>query len=148
MEDKCDTAIKIALEKGPKRVRIASREELKIEVNKYKNMSLRLMEELKRNGIKSGGGKTLNKLESRETGLREEKEAKEFGAQDHLDAMSEGGRSMDFGGSIAASDADPTQEIERLKDQIVRNNMDLKDNETIEDIKVQVYSRDKTIDLQ
>lgn len=33
MEDKCDLAIKRALEKGPKRVRIASREELKMEIN-------------------------------------------------------------------------------------------------------------------
>jgi hypothetical protein len=36
-------------------VRIASREELKIEINKYKNVSLRLMEEIKRNGIKPPG---------------------------------------------------------------------------------------------
>ena len=48
-EDKCDRAIKEALERGPKRVRIASREELKIEINKYKNISMRLMEEMKRN---------------------------------------------------------------------------------------------------
>lgn len=42
-EDKCDLAIKRALEKGPKRVRIASREELKMEINSYKNVSLRLV---------------------------------------------------------------------------------------------------------
>lgn len=42
-EDKCDLAIKRALEKGPKRVRIASREELKMEINSYKNVSLRLL---------------------------------------------------------------------------------------------------------
>ena len=35
-EDKCNKAIKDAMDKGPARVRIASREELKIEVNKYK----------------------------------------------------------------------------------------------------------------
>eukprot|EP00351_Strombidinopsis_sp_SopsisLIS2011_P000357 CAMPEP_0116878190 /NCGR_PEP_ID=MMETSP0463-20121206/9915_1 /TAXON_ID=181622 /ORGANISM="Strombidinopsis sp, Strain SopsisLIS2011" /LENGTH=110 /DNA_ID=CAMNT_0004526113 /DNA_START=48 /DNA_END=380 /DNA_ORIENTATION=+ len=110
MEDSCDSAIKMALEKGPKRVRIASREELKIEINKYKNMSLRLMDELKKNGIKSGtaGPKLQAKLDSRETGLREEAEAKDTGALDHLDAMSMGGRSMDLGASIANSDIDPT----------------------------------------
>ena len=48
-EDTCDQAIRDALEKGPKRVRIASREELKMEINKYKNISTRLMDEMKRN---------------------------------------------------------------------------------------------------
>jgi hypothetical protein len=37
------------------RVRIASREELKIEVNKFKNISLRLVEELKKSGVKPPG---------------------------------------------------------------------------------------------
>ncbi len=46
-EDKCDLAIKNELMKGPKRIRIASREELKIEIKKYKNMALRLLEILK-----------------------------------------------------------------------------------------------------
>ena len=51
-EDKCDVAIKNELEKGPKRIRVASREELKMDINKYKNMTLRLLEELKKHGIK------------------------------------------------------------------------------------------------
>jgi len=38
-EDRCDAAIKVEFERGPKRVRIASREELKIEINKYKTIS-------------------------------------------------------------------------------------------------------------
>jgi hypothetical protein len=42
--------------KGPKRVRIASREELKIEIRKYKNMSLRLLEILKANKITAPSG--------------------------------------------------------------------------------------------
>jgi len=50
-EDKCDQAIKQELQKGPKRVRIASREELKMEIKKYKNMALRLLDILKQNGI-------------------------------------------------------------------------------------------------
>ena len=33
-EDSCDQAIRAELEKGPKRVRIASREELKIEIKR------------------------------------------------------------------------------------------------------------------
>jgi hypothetical protein len=51
-EDKCDQAIKNELEKGPKRIRVASREELKIDINKYKNMAFKLLEILKENGIK------------------------------------------------------------------------------------------------
>jgi hypothetical protein len=46
-EDKCDMAIKNELQKGPKRIRIASREEMKMEIKKYKNMALRLLEILK-----------------------------------------------------------------------------------------------------
>ena len=46
-EDKCDQAIKMELEKGPKRIRVASREELKMDINRYKNMTLRLLEILK-----------------------------------------------------------------------------------------------------
>jgi len=52
MEDRCDSAIKKAMEKGPKRVRIASREELKMEINKHKSISLQLMQKLKTGGIK------------------------------------------------------------------------------------------------
>jgi hypothetical protein len=47
--DKCDLVIKQALEKGPKRVRIASREELKMEINSLKNVTLRLTQILKTN---------------------------------------------------------------------------------------------------
>ena len=45
-EDKANLAIKRALEKGPLRVRVMSREELKIEVKKYKNISLKIMKEM------------------------------------------------------------------------------------------------------
>ena len=51
-EDNCNKAIMDAMNSGPKRVRIASREELKIEVNKYKNHYLRLMAEMKKQGMK------------------------------------------------------------------------------------------------
>ena len=46
-EGKCDLAIKNELQRGPKRIRIASREEMKMEIKKYKNMALRLLEILK-----------------------------------------------------------------------------------------------------
>lgn len=71
-EDRCDQAIREELEKGPKRVRIASREELKMDINKYKNISLRLMEEMKRNSVKIPNYAGKANLSDRETGLRVE----------------------------------------------------------------------------
>ena len=73
-EDRCDAAIKAEFEKGPKRVRIASREELKMEINKYKNISLRLMEEMKRNSIKIPNYAGRSNVNQPETGLRVEAE--------------------------------------------------------------------------
>lgn len=54
-EDKCNLAIKQELEKGPARVRVLSREELKIEVKKYKNISLKCIKEMQRLGGKVPG---------------------------------------------------------------------------------------------
>ena len=45
-------AIKKELEKGPARIRVLSREELKIEIKKYKNISLKIIKEFKRTGGK------------------------------------------------------------------------------------------------
>jgi hypothetical protein len=70
-EDACDRAITEALAKGPKRVRVASREELKMEIKKYKNMSLRLLEILKNNGIKAPTGIKVD--QNAGTGLTEDK---------------------------------------------------------------------------
>jgi hypothetical protein len=49
-EDRCNLAIKRELEKGPARIRVLSREELKIEAKKYKDLSLRLAKELQKSG--------------------------------------------------------------------------------------------------
>ena len=92
-EDKCDQAIAAAFAKGPKKVRIASREEMKIEINKYKNISLRLMDEMKRGGLKAPGYAAKAKLSEPETGLREEAEPNgegDSGALGHLEAESVG----------------------------------------------------------
>lgn len=42
-EDKCNLAIKRELEKGPARVRVKSREELKIDIQKYKSISIKII---------------------------------------------------------------------------------------------------------
>lgn len=71
-EDRCDVAIKNELEKGPKRIRVASREELKMDINKYKNMTLRLLDELKKHGIKSPAGIKVDMTAG--TGLKEKEQ--------------------------------------------------------------------------
>ena len=94
-------------------MRIASREELKIEINKYKNISLRLMAEMKRHGLNAPGYAEKAKLAEPETGLREEAEAKgegEAGALGHLEAESAGAGHLDMGGdgmSVASGEASP-----------------------------------------
>ena len=165
-EDRCDAAIAQAFNSGPKRVRIAAREELKIEVNKYKNISLRLMDEIKRHGLKAPGYAAKANLSEPETGLREEAEQKPGlgtgGALDHLEVESAGVSHMDVGGdgmSVASGEATPDQllaEKHRLEDVVVKLNIEAKDKnekilellENIEDLKIQVYSRDKSVELQ
>ena len=72
-EDACDSKIREFLEKsGPKQIRIASREELKMEINKYKNISMRLMTEMKRNNLKVPSYAGKANLNQPEDGLREE----------------------------------------------------------------------------
>jgi len=85
-EDVSDKAIVAELKKGPSRVRIASREEMKMDINKYKQISLRLMEEFKAKGLKPGSYATKAgpKLAERETGLRPD-ETVEDGALAHLE---------------------------------------------------------------
>ena len=51
-EDKCNMAIKNELEKGPARVRVKSREELKMDVQKYKQISLKIIKDYQRMGQK------------------------------------------------------------------------------------------------
>jgi hypothetical protein len=65
-EDGADRAIKAELAKGPKRVRIASREELKMDINKYKDISLRLMNEMKKKNIKIPSYAGKAKLDEKE----------------------------------------------------------------------------------
>ena len=166
-EDRCDQAIKEAFERGPKRVRIASREELKIEINKYKAIAQRLMGEMKRNNLKVPTFRGAN-VSERESGLREEAEEGHAvgtgGAQDHLEAASEAGSAaMEFGAggeggmndSGAATAEQLINEKHRLEDVVVKLNIDLKNKnekileliENIEDLKVQVYARDKALQL-
>ena len=49
-EDKCHLARKWELEKGPNRIRVLSREELKMEVKKFKNISIKIAAEFSKLG--------------------------------------------------------------------------------------------------
>ena len=72
-EDACDSKIREFLEKsGPKQIRIASGEELKMEINKNKNISMRLMTEMNRNNLKVPSYAGKANLNQPEDGLREE----------------------------------------------------------------------------
>ena len=161
-EDRCDIAIKRALEKGPKRVRIASREELKMEINNFKNVSLRLVQQLKTNGLKVPSFAQNATLEVKETGVRIEAEEKENGgAIDHLEMVSVGESNLSMGGegledSGIATDQQLINEKHRLEQKIVEMNKEMNEKnqkimellDLIEDLKIQVYARDKTVDIQ
>lgn len=133
-----------------------------MDINKFKNISVRLMKEMERNGLKVPRDAARADL-SAETGLREDADSKPAqgtgGAYDHLDARSEAGSAnLDLGvdglddtGTATAEQL--INEKHRLEDMIVKLNIDLKNKnekileliENIEDLKVQVYSRDKAL---
>ena len=149
-EDRCDIAIKRALEKGPKRVRIASREELKMEINNFKNVSLRLVQQLKTNGLKVPSFAQSAALEVKETGFRIEAEEKENGgAIDHLEMVSIGESNLSMGGegledSGIATDQQLINEKHRLEQKIVEMNKEMNEKnqkimellDLIEDLKI------------
>ena len=154
-EDKCDLAIKQELDKGPKRIRVASREELKMDINKYKNMTLRLLDVLKQNGIKSPAGIKVE-VSTVGAGLKEEKTAGAFDINNMSAANSQAGDNEKENGDLGFNDQELLEAKERLEEQVVKLNMEVKDkNEKIlelldemEEIKIQVYARDKSIELQ
>jgi hypothetical protein len=92
-EELCDKLVLDAMSKGPKRIRILSREELKIEVNKFKNISMRLMDEMKVKKIKVPGYAMKLNIDLKEVGYRDD-DKKEMGAMDHLETQSDAGVSQ------------------------------------------------------
>jgi hypothetical protein len=136
-EDKCDIAIKNELQRGPKRIRIASREEMKMEIKKYKNMALRLLEILKQNGIKVPTGSFKIDMNAGE-GIREDKGDRIF----DINEMSEPGKSNPGGLNddlMGIENADPNEDLggyqaqdlleakDRLEEQLIKLNMELKE---------------------
>ncbi len=128
-EDKCDQAIKNELQKGPKRVRVATREELKMEIKSYKNQALLLLQILKKNGIQQPAGLRLDAEAG--TGLRKDDRADIFDIN-----------KMDGGSAIGQEEKEnedlniegggiETQELmeikERLEESVVKLNLELRE---------------------
>jgi chromosome segregation ATPase len=118
------------------------------------------------NGIKPPGAAEKANLTDLETGLREDKDAANdaegtTGAMDHLDGLSVGTSHISMGGEVGLNDSGIATEQQliaekhRLEDQIVKLNIDVKDKnekildllEQIEDLKIQIYARDKSVEL-
>ena len=96
-------------------------------------------------------------LDKPETGLREET-GKEKNALDHLDTLSQATSNMSLGGEFNEDEATEAQlisEKNRLEQAVARLNMEIKDKndkmldllETIEDLKINIHSRDKAVEL-
>lgn len=166
-EDKCDQAIKQELQKGPKRVRVASREELKMEIKKYKNMALRLLEILKQNGIKQPAGFKIEQTAG--TGFKEDRGenaiydinemsqrgGSQLGGTEFDNKENNTGEEFSGGRGTAQENAELNEAKERLEDQVVRMNLELREKnerllellEEMEDVRIQVYARDKSVSL-
>ena len=155
-EDKANMAIKKEIEKGPARIRALGREELKMEVKKYKDISLKCIKEMQRLGGKVPGfaTKMVKEAESGDhvEGLRKQKTESALHLDDDGDSMFEAGESM-------VDEELPERavaKIDHLQDTVTRLNLDIKTkNEKIlemlnelEEVKIQVYARDKSIELQ
>ena len=164
-EDKCNQAILQELQKGPSTIRALSREELKIEIKKYKNISIKIMKELKKQGKPLPGytNGLAKEMEGppQDVGLKQEKTSKK-GNEDDFEADSMfGGLDIEIDNAEGEEEEEKIpekvqQRIDKLEDDICKLNLDLKDkNEKIlellsesEEIKIQVFARDKSIELQ
>ena len=157
-EDKCELAIRNAIDIGPKRIRVASREELKMDINKYKNMTLRLLELMKQNGIKTPAGFKIDAEAG--SGLKEVKTGAIFDINNMSAAVSQNGdqtaENKEGDGDLGFNDAELLEAKDRLEDQVVKLNQELREKndkllellDEIEEVKIQVYARDKSIELQ
>ena len=155
-EDKCNMSIKKELEKGPARIRVLSREELKIEIKKYKNISLKIIKDFQKAGGKVPGyaGNLMKEAEGPQIGEGLKKEKSEAGSKENY----EGESMFDAQSEMVTEGEIPEKaqnKIDKLEEQVVKLKIDLKDkNEKLlelfselEDIKIQVFARDKSIEL-
>ena len=145
-------------------VRVLNREELKIEIAKFKNISLKIIKDYQKNGIKIPGyaGKIAKEMDDQvKTGIKvpigsKAEKVKDNGSEDFEGSM--------FGDSQSEApsmieDEIPEKvlnKIDKLEEHTTKLNIDLKEkNEKIielmgelEDVKIQVFARDKSVELQ
>lgn len=162
-EDKCNGAIVKELERGPARIRALSREEIKIELRKYKNISLKCIREMQRLGGKVPGYATKLVKEAESGDVNEGLKKQSTGVGSNLGGNL-GDTDLDdasmFEGQSEMGDGEEIPEniqirIEKMEDIISKLNLELKDkNEKIielinevEEVKIQVFARDKSIQL-
>ena len=158
-EDKCNQAILQELQKGPATIRALSREELKIEIKKYKNISIKIVKEFEKQGKKVPGFAAGIAKEAegppKDVGLKQEKSKQ--GDEENFENDSMFNLEIDNAQEEEKElPEEVAQRIDKLEDTIVKLNLDLKDkNEKIlelladsEEIKIQVFARDKSIELQ
>lgn len=154
-EDRCNLAIKRELEKGPARIRVLSREELKIEVKKYKNISLRIVKEFKKVGAAVPGvAKNLEKEQRESLGEGLQRENSNLDLEELEDSQFE--VNSNFMESDDKLPPRTQRKIEKLEETIVNLKMDAKNKNDrivelmndLEEMKIQVLVRDKTISMQ
>ena len=119
---------------------MASREELKIEIKKYKNIALRVMKEMKDKGIKVPAGIKINEDDG--SGLKEEAMPEKDGSG--IPGLDDNVEENKMGDDGEQGVAELSDENERLKDHLVKLNMDMKEKnenmlnmlDEIEEIKI------------
>lgn len=145
------------LSKKPPQVRIASREELKLEVQKYKNAYLNLQQAWKKTGQKVPSFAKQSGLEKVEDGWRPDDKQRDL-ALDHLETQSNADSHITVPNDFNPNDASPDDlhnQISKLEEVVSVRNQELqqKNNklldlmQNLEDMKIEIYSRDKTIQI-
>ena len=145
-------------------VRVLNREELKIEISKFKNISLKIIKDYQKNGVKIPGfaGKLAQEMEEQKN------DGKRIPVGMKAEKVEKASNSEDFEGSMLGDNISEVPELEedippqiqakldRLEEHASKLNLDVKEkNEKIlellgemEDVKIQVFARDKSIELQ
>lgn len=116
-----------------------------MDINKYKNMTLRLLELLKQNNIKAPPGFKIDGAAG--TGLKEDKTAGVLDINNMSAAQSQNGdegNKENMEGDLGLNDEELLAAKERLEDQVVQLNIELKEKnekllellDEIEDVKI------------
>lgn len=119
-----------------------------MEIKKYKNMSLRIVQDMKKQGQKVPGyASNLAKEKEGEVGLKAEKSEENYDGNSLFDVKSEVPEDLPEKVTLKLSKQEDT--ITRLNEEINQKNEKFLELLTeLDEIKVQVFARDKSIELQ